>query len=219
MNTIATHSDTLLLIDKPVGCTSFDVIRCLRKELGIRKMGHAGTLDPLASGLLLIGVGPGTKALHALLGLPKTYLATIQFGYATDTGDTEGAITSRGDASGISEQLIRTTLQSMIGTLSLPAPTYSAIKQNGVPLYKRARRGEVVHAPLRDMTIYEATLQTFEATEYPRAHICFYVASGVYIRSLAEELGKRVGCPAHLSALRRTAIGSYAVEQARSISV
>lgn len=210
----------VLLIDKPKGITSFDVIRRLRRVLGIRKMGHAGTLDPLASGLMLIGVGAGTKKLASLIKLPKTYEAEILLGERRSTGDLEGEVLETMPVTTLSEEQVVEALNSLEGEQELPVPAYSAIKQGGVPLYKKARRGETVETPVRVMEVTRAALLTFEVRD-ERAYlrVLFDVGSGTYIRSLAEALGNRLGYPATLSELRRTRIGEYNVEDAQNIDL
>lgn len=206
----------VLLVDKPVGITSFDVIRRLRRKLGIRKMGHAGTLDPLASGLMLIGVGSGTKQLASLIKLPKTYEAEIVLGERRSTGDLEGEVTASVPVPDLSEDEVRSALDSLTGVQELPVPAYSAIKQDGVPLYKKARRGEEVATPVRAMEVREAALLSLlREGERVRLKARFAVGSGTYIRSLAEALGARLGYPATLAGLRRTRVGEYRVEDAR----
>ena len=208
----------ILLIDKPKGITSFDVIRRLRRTLGIRKMGHAGTLDPLASGLMLVGVGTGTKKLAELIKLPKTYVAEILLGERRSTGDLEGEILETRKVSVLSEQEVSEALTSLEGMQELPVPVYSAIKQGGVPLYKKARRGEAVETPVRAMEVIHAKLLKL-TLEDERAYLSvrFDVGSGTYIRSLAEALGERLGYPATLNNLRRTRVGEYRVEDAQVI--
>jgi tRNA pseudouridine55 synthase len=210
--------DGLLLVDKPKGITSFDVIRRLRRSIGVWKMGHAGTLDPLASGLMLVGVGKGTKELAKLIKLDKEYEAEIVLGERRCTGDFESAILEEADASGVQEDTIERALASLVGAPELPVPAYSAIKQGGKPLYQLARKGREVAAPVRPMHVHEAQLLRTEARG-PRMHVfvTFSVGSGTYIRSLAEELGRRLGYPATLGNLRRTRIGEFKVEDARSI--
>src|SRR3989344_5044979 len=190
----------LLLIDKPKGISSFTVIRQLRRKAGVRKMGHAGTLDPLASGLMLIGVEKGTKKLTGLVGLDKEYVASILLGEQRSTGDMEG---------------------------ELPVSAYSAIKKDGVPMYKRARKaaekGEVVEdVPRRVMKVYETELleiKEIETENGPRLEmkVRFKVGSGTYIRSLAEEVGRRLQYPAVMSDLRRTKVGEYRIEDAKRL--
>lgn len=217
----------LLLIDKPSGITSFDVIRRLRQKLGIRKMGHAGTLDPLASGLMIIGVGEGTKKLSEYLKLDKEYVAEILIGIKTTTGDMEGEVVESkavaGEVDTFSVEKISAVLASMIGTLNLKVSAYSAIKKEGVPLYKKARaaerKGVIIpesELPLREMKVYEAELLDFDI-ENKVIKARFKVGSGTYIRSLAEELGRKLGYPATLKSLRRTKVGEFKIEDAESI--
>jgi tRNA pseudouridine55 synthase len=216
--------DTLLLIDKPKGISSFTVIRRLRRLTGVRKMGHAGTLDPLASGLMLIGVEKGTKLITDLVGLDKEYVAEVLIGEKRSTGDMEGAIIEAKDYEGdLDKEKIEAALSSLIDELELPVSAYSAIKKDGVPMYKRARaaekKGEVVNdVPLRKMMIYEAELLKLkEKNKRLMAEVRFKVGSGTYIRSLGEELGRRLGYPATLANLRRTKVGEYKVEDAKQI--
>lgn len=217
--------NTLLLIDKPVGITSFDVIRRLRRELGIKKMGHAGTLDPLASGLMLIGVGPGTKQLTQYVKLDKEYVAEIRIGERRTTGDLAGEVVETAEVPALDDEAVEAALASLVGALTLPVSAFSAIKKDGVPMYKRAhaaaKRGEMVaDIPERAMQVYEAELIRNEGilTEEKRMAVLtvrFFVGSGTYIRSLAVELGRRLGYPATLQALRRTKVGEFAIKDAR----
>ena len=211
--------ENMLLVDKPKGITSFDVIRRLRVELGIRKMGHAGTLDPLASGLMIIGINEGTKKLNDYLKLPKTYEVVVRVGERRSTGDMEGEILEEEIVEKLDAVDVQSALESMVGTLSLPVPIYSAVKRGGVPLYKKARTGkESAYIPMRDMEVRGFELKNVEV-ENGRAHILLSwdVASGVYIRSLAEALGRRLGYPATTEDLRRTKIGAFSVVDARKI--
>lgn len=219
----------LLLIDKPRGISSFMVIRELRRRTGINKMGHAGTLDPRASGLLLIGVEKGTKQLAGLLGLDKEYVAEVLIGERRSTGDMEGLVLAEKAYQGdLDEGKISEALASLIGEITLPVSAYSAIKKDGVPMYKKARAAErkgeqVSEVPLRLMKVYETELlklKPFKNVGEPRllATVRFKVGSGTYIRSLGEELGERLGYPATLYNLRRTKVGEYKVEDAKKIS-
>ena len=215
----------ILLIDKPTGITSFDVIRRLRRKTGVRKFGHAGTLDPAASGLMILGMNEGTKRLHDYLKLPKEYVAEILVGERRSTGDMDGEIVESADVPEIPEGAVSKKLAEMVGTLRLPVSAYSAIKRNGVPMYKRARaaaaNGEsITDVPIRDMEVYEAdaTGVTYDpATKRLIVQARFFVGSGTYIRSLAEELGRRLGYPATLKSLRRTKIGEFRIEDAEHI--
>lgn len=193
----------LLLIDKPIGITSFDVIRRLRKQTGIKKFGHAGTLDPAASGLMLVAYEEGTKQLSRLIKLDKEYVADVLIGRSTTTGDVEGTVVEEKvveEAAEILRNKISAALATMHGTCTLPVSAYSAIKKDGVPMYKRARaaakKGEIVEdVPVRDMHVIEAELLSLQADVgdgFAVAHIRFHVGSGTYIRSLAEELGRRL---------------------------
>ncbi len=219
MNEIA----DIVLIDKPKGITSFDVIRRLRKELGIRKMGHGGTLDPLATGLMIIGIEKGTKKLATYIKLPKEYVAEIRVGEKRTTGDLEGEIIEEMEVTSLDEDRVKKILTTMLGTLALPVSAYSAIKKDGVPMYKRARKaeetGEVVDdIPIRTMQVFESELQSISCAENRCVlTVRFYVGSGTYIRSLGEELGKRLGYPATLQNLRRTKIGEFDIKDAREI--
>ena len=226
----------LFLIDKPKGITSFDVIRILRKQLGVKKighatnpsladghalkpkLGHAGTLDPLATGLLLIGVGKGTKKLHDLVGLSKTYYVEIFLGRKTTTGDMEGEVIEEKEVGELKEEILQSALQKLIGTLKLQVPIYSAVKRGGVPLYKKARRGEKVIAPIRQMQVFGVRLVRHNRDEkgYVVA-VEMDVASGVYVRSVVEELGKILDIPTTVKELRRTKIGDFDVKDAQKL--
>lgn len=223
----------LLLIDKPEGISSFDVIRRLRKiyteKTGEKapKMGHAGTLDPAASGLMLIGVGAGTKQLTKYIKLDKEYVAEILLGRSTTTGDREGEVLEEAYASQVTEVEIERVLRNMTGSLRLPVSAYSAIKKGGVPMYERARKaakiGELVKdVPWRDMTVYETELLNISPcivrdTYMKKVQVRFFVGSGTYIRSLGEELGRQLGLPASLAALRRTKVGQFDIKKAHQL--
>src|SRR3989344_4717876 len=212
------NNQKLFLIDKPKGVTSFWVIKVLRQKLGIKKIGHAGTLDPLASGLMLVGVGTGTKALHDLIKLPKVYEVVVLLGIKTSTGDMEGEILERKEVADITNEKVEEALKSLVGKTKFKVPAYSAIKVGGKRLYKLARRGRVVDLPEREMEVLNAELLALNDKEgLYLAKIIFEVGSGAYIRSLAEELGRRLGYPATLGDLRRLKIGEYRVEDATSL--
>lgn len=210
----------LLLIDKPLGITSFDVIRRLRRILNIKKMGHAGTLDPLATGLMIIGVGAGTKKLTGLVKLDKEYIAEVRIGESRSTGDLEGEVLEEKIVKGLTLEMVETVLATMVGTLTLPVSAYSAIKIDGLEMYKRARRAEksgevVTEVPIREMRVDAAELLQFKISgNQAVATVRFSVGSGTYIRSLAEELGRLLEYPATLQALRRTKVGEFSIEDA-----
>ncbi|HEY0964556.1 MAG TPA: tRNA pseudouridine(55) synthase TruB [Candidatus Paceibacterota bacterium] len=216
---------TLLLIDKPAGITSMDVIRVLRRKLGVRKIGHAGTLDPLATGLMLVGVGAGTKQLATLVKLDKEYIAEIRIGERRTTGDLEGEVIEEKVVKGLVASEVATVLQSLLGTHELPVSAYSAIKVDGVPMYKRARKAErsgkmITDVPVRPMHIHETELRGFAISgDRAVATVRFVVGSGTYIRSLAEELGRRLNYPATLEALRRTKVGDFDIKDALTLDM
>lgn len=216
----------ILLIDKPSGKTSFDVIRILRRRLGIKKIGHAGTLDPLATGLMVIGIGAGTKQLNNFVKLDKEYVAEVLVGESRATGDMEGEVLAEKVVTESNQEmftLVSSALVTMVGELNLSVSAYSAIKVAGVPMYKKAREAErggevVVEVPVRLMKVYEVELLKVETLPTRAiATIRFKVSSGTYIRSLAEELGRKIGYPATVKSLRRTKIGEFEIEQAQAL--
>jgi len=210
----------IMLVDKPKGITSFDVIRRLRRELRVKKLGHAGTLDPLASGLMLIGIGDGTKDLAEFIKLPKTYESEIVVGERTETGDAEGVVVEEVPVCILEEETARRVLHDMRGMLALAVPRHSAVKVGGKPLYAHTRRGVEVPIPIKRMEIYAANLRAIEPhRERVHVFVSWEVGSGTYIRSLAEEFGRRLGLPATLGNLRRTRIGNFRIEDARPLAV
>jgi tRNA pseudouridine55 synthase len=209
----------VLLVDKQKGISSFDVIRNLRGHIGKVKMGHAGTLDPLATGLMLIGLGKGTKQLHHLLGLDKTYIADVMLGLQTDTGDLEGKTLEEKVAIDLDEKDVQTVIESLTGIQNLSVPIYSAIKKDGKPLYWYARNNIPVDVPVKTMKINQATMLDFYKRDTKViVRVMFDVGSGTYIRSLAEEIGRKLDVPATLADLRRTKIGEYLIEDAVTVS-
>ena len=225
-NILVTEMDLLLLIDKPIGPTSFAVLKDLRRlyaeqtGLPAPKMGHAGTLDPLASGLLLVGVGPGTKQLKNYVGLNKEYLADVMLGEDRTTDDLEGDIVRQKEVGSVTTAEATAVLSALVGTQRLPVPAYSAVKRGGVPLYKKARlaakSGATIKTPPRDMDIYQSELLAPPQRKGQRVilKVRFLVSSGTYIRSLAVEVGRRLGYPATLAGLRRLKVGEFSVTDA-----
>lgn len=207
--------ENIILVDKPSGITSFDVIRRLRQKLGIRKMGHAGTLDPLASGLMIIGINDGTKLLTQFLKLPKVYEVEITFGFATDTGDSQGQVLeTKPVPEGLSRADIEKVLHTMVGKLDLPVPIYSAIKRKGKKLYELARAGGTeasIQPPVKPMEV--KTLSNISDFKNGKISFQIGVSSGTYVRSLVTEIGQRLHLPATVSALRRLSIGEYKVTE------
>lgn len=208
--------DGILFIDKPTGITSFDVIRILRKKLGIHKMGHSGTLDPLATGLLIVGIGNGTKKLKEYLTLPKVYEAEILLGIKTDTADIDGNILEEMEVPKFTKKELNQAVLDVKGKTAIRAPMYSAIKVGGKPLYKYARRKEKPpFVPKKDMQVFWIKLKGVKRREEQVVlSVGLEVASGTYIRSIAEEIGKKLGVPAAIQKLRRTKIGTFNVKNA-----
>lgn len=203
----------LLGIDKPVGMSSHDVVNRVRRVFGERRVGHTGTLDPAASGVMVVGVGPATRMDAHLTLDDKRYIARITFGAATDTDDAEGEIIKRGDVPDelMTESFARQKLSQIVGKQKQLPPAFSAIKVKGVKAYEAARKGVVIELKHRDIEIYEAVLLGIGVSEegerLPYWDVAFHVSKGTYIRSIARDLGNACQVPAHLSALRRTSAG------------
>ncbi len=205
----------ILLVDKPGGMTSHDVVARARRAFGTRKVGHAGTLDPMATGLLLLGVDSATRLLTYLVGLDKEYSATIRLGIATDTDDAEGEVTGETDASGVTRAAIDAALDAFRGEISQIPSTYSAVKVDGRRSYDRARAGEEVVLAPRRVTIarFDVLAERREATTVD-LDVVVACSSGTYIRALARDLGAALGVGGHLTALRRESIGAFSVDDA-----
>ena len=194
--------DGLILIDKPSDVTSFGVVARIRRVSGEKKCGHAGTLDPMAQGLLPVLVGKGTKLSSFLLEGDKRYTATLRFGLSTDTYDITGAVLEKEESSATREKLAA-VLPQFLGEISQIPPAFSAIKQGGVPLYKRARRGEEVSIPPRSVTIYSIDLIDFN-DETKEAVLDVHCSKGTYIRSLCVDIANAMGEKGTMAALKRT---------------
>jgi len=207
--------DGILNINKPTGKTSFSIVSLVRRLSGERRVGHAGTLDPAASGVLPVCLGQGTRVIEFLLNAPKAYRAEIEFGVATDTDDATGSIISRGDPSGVSRKSLLSALNSFCGLVSQTPPMYSALKHGGRPLYKLARQGISVERKSRLRRIYRVELIDWQP---PLATIEVECERGTYIRALARDLGELLGCGAHLRGLLRLRCGSFSLENAVSLS-
>lgn len=207
--------DGVLLIDKPAGLSSFGVVGRVRwllsQQAGKKiKVGHTGTLDPFATGLMIIVVGSYCKRASEFSKLDKTYEATIHLGATSSTGDPEGELTNTSDRKP-SEQEIRAALQKYSGQITQTPPSYSAIKINGVRAYKLAREGKAVEMPSRQVTIHQLDLIDYS---YPEVTIRTHVSSGTYIRTLAEDIGRELGVGAYLTTLRRTVVGEFDISAA-----
>lgn len=203
-----------VLIDKPVGPTSFAVVQRLRRLLGMKKIGHAGTLDPFASGLLILCLGrPATRQIDFFMAGRKTYEAVMQLGKETTTLDTEGQVTAVRPVPRLNAAELAALLHEFVGPQMQAPPAYSAAKHQGRPLYDYARQGIIIKKEAKQIEIYSLELKQYAAQE---AALSFTVSCsrGTYIRVLAADIGSRIGCGGHLTALRRTWSGGFAVEEA-----
>jgi tRNA pseudouridine55 synthase len=207
-------SSGILPVDKPAGETSFAVVRAVKRATGEKRVGHAGTLDPAATGLLLVCIGQGVRVSEYLMDMPKVYRARVRLGAATDTYDAEGSPTLIADASGVTEEAVRAALCEFLGEVQQAPPSFSAIKVQGQAAYRLARRGQAVTLAPRAVRIYRLDLLSFES---PDLEIEVECGKGTYIRSLAHDIGMRLGCGAHLAALRRTRIGPFEVDSAAQL--
>jgi len=214
--------DEIILVDKPANMTSFGVVARVRRVLSQKadkriKVGHAGTLDPFATGLLILGVGKATKRMSEFLKLDKVYEATLKLGYTSTTGDPEGEIitTQNPHLKGLTLKEIEATTQSFVGEITQTPPIYSAIKIHGQPAYKLARKGQTPTIPPRQVTIYDITIENYA---YPELKLRVHCSSGTYIRTLAADIGQKLGTGAYLTALRRTKIGDFDIKDAKTLA-
>lgn len=209
----------ILLIDKPIGMTSHDVVSKLRKNLSEKKIGHAGTLDPFATGLLLMGVGSGTKLLHHLFGLDKQYEATIRLGQSTATDDLEGEITGERVALAITSDQIKHEIKNLTGLIKQVPSSVSAIKLDGKRAYDLVREGKEVEIPARNVNVYHFQLisELRQVGDFLEFDVQVDCSSGTYIRALARDMGNALGVGGHLRALRRTRIGEFSISDAKKI--
>lgn len=203
--------DGFFNVFKPTGWTSFDVVASLRRPLGTKRIGHAGTLDPTATGVLPIAVGFATRLIEYLVDGDKEYVGDIQLGSTTDTYDAAGEETSRQDWTHLTEAEVRAVLPAFTGAILQTPPAYSAVKIAGQPAYKRVRRGEEIIMQPRPAVVHELELTRFEPPLVGLRVVC---GKGTYVRSLAHDLGQALGCGAHLRSLTRSRVGNLRAEQA-----
>lgn len=214
--------DGVLLLDKPVGPSSNDALQRARRVFSAAKAGHGGTLDPMASGLLPVAFGEATKFLHDLLEADKTYEATMCLGITTDSGDAEGAVVAeRAVDALLDDAAIAAACAAFEGPISQVPPMYSALKRDGRPLYDYARAGIEVEREARPVTVFAIALLGVDRSDPARPRVTFRatVSKGTYIRTLAHDIGERLGCGAHLTALRRTRVGTLSLERAVPLDV
>jgi tRNA pseudouridine55 synthase len=217
-----TTPDGLLIVDKPAGWTSHDVVARCRRLCGTRKVGHAGTLDPMATGVLVLGINRATKLLTFLVGCDKTYTATVRLGQSTITDDAEGEITASGDVGALSAEAVERAVADLTGEIFQVPSSVSAIKVNGQRSYARVRAGQDVVLPARPVTVsrFEILRQRTTTAAGHRVWDCdvvLDVSSGTYVRALARDLGTALGVGGHLTALRRTRVGRFGLDSAHSL--
>ncbi|HWU31942.1 MAG TPA: tRNA pseudouridine(55) synthase TruB [Marmoricola sp.] len=217
-----TTESGLVVVDKPAGITSHDVVSRVRRLAGTRKVGHAGTLDPMATGILVLGVNRATRLLGHLLVKDKTYEATIRLGEVTTTDDAEGEVVSTQPTDGVAEEAIRRVLAAMVGEIEQRPSSVSAIKIDGRKAYDRVRAGEDVVLPSRTVRINSLEVNNFRwsndgGVSRPLIDVTVSCSSGTYIRAIARDLGEALGVGGHLTALRRTSVGSYDLSVAHTL--
>jgi len=205
----------VLVIDKPQGPTSFEVVRRVRAALGVERAGHTGTLDPMATGVLPVCLGEATKLAGLLTEADKAYDAVVRLGVVTDTQDLTGKVLSTTPVPPLSVEVLEAALQPFRGTFLQTPPMYSAIKVGGKRLYERARAGETVERAPREVTVHSLVLRDFSATECTLSLRC---SKGFFVRALADDLGRALGCGGALKSLRRTASGSFGLDRAMPLA-
>jgi tRNA pseudouridine55 synthase len=211
MDNIKNVVSGVLVVDKPIGLTSHDVVQHIRKGTGIRRAGHTGTLDPRASGVLVVLIGPAVRLSEYVSASDKRYQATIKFGSSTDTYDIEGRITNEASVDNLDEEVFHEIINQFVGEIQQTPPPYSAVKVKGRKAYEMARKGEEVDLEPRTIHVYSLDVLEWEP---PEAVIDVYCSSGTYVRSLANDLGEALGTGAHLIGLRRTKSGQFTLRDA-----
>jgi tRNA pseudouridine55 synthase len=209
-----TEIDGVLLVDKAPGMTSHDVVAITRRALDTKKVGHCGTLDPLATGLLLITVGRGTKIQDLLMSEDKEYVGTLRLGETTDSQDSDGQVTETKPVPGFSREQLEAAFSKFHGDFYQIPPMVSAIKKDGVPLYKLARQGKTVEREPRFVHVYAHEIQAVRMPEIDFRVVC---SKGFYVRTYAHDIGQELGCGAHLKSLRRTKSGRFTVDGAVAV--
>lgn len=205
--------DGLLIVDKPEGVTSLDVVREVKRRLRVKRAGHIGTLDPFATGVLPVAINEGTKLIPFVTDEPKEYEATLKLGEETATDDPTGKVISSGQWEGLSLDVIRSAFQTFLGKIRQIPPMFSAIKREGTPLYRLARRGMEVERSERELEIFSLQIKEIDL---PRIRFRVSCSRGTYIRALARDIGREIGCGAHLIQLRRLRSGPFRLEQTTS---
>ncbi len=204
----------VILVDKPFKWTSFDVVNKIRRSLNVKKVGHSGTLDPLATGLLIVCTGKKTKELNNYQGLNKTYTGTMTLGIKTNSMDLDTEIIEKVDVPDFSEDELLKIRDRFLGEIEQIPPMFSALKKNGKPLYKLARKGKTVEREARKVTVHKFELKKITLPEIEFEIEC---SKGTYIRVIANDLGEALGCGAVISSLRRTRIGEFSIDDAINV--
>lgn len=213
-----TSGDAVLVVDKPPGLTSHDVVARVRRLARMKRVGHAGTLDPMATGVLVVGTGRATRVLGYVSASTKCYEATVRLGISTVTDDAEGEPSSVRPAAGLGEERVREAAAGFTGEVSQVPPAYSAVKVNGVRSYARARRGEEAELPVRSVTVHTLVVDEIRPGDgFTDVDVRLECSSGTYVRALARDLGECLGVGGHLTRLRRTVVGPYRIEEARTL--
>lgn len=209
------QEERLLLVDKPAGWTSFDVVNRIRHLLHVKKAGHAGTLDPLATGLLIVCTGRLTKDLARYTADEKEYLVTMLLGARTPSGDAETPVAETRSLDGVTAERVAAAVQSFIGPQQQIPPMWSAVKVRGKRLYRYAQRGETVERAPRDVVIHSIEIGSIDLPSVEMTIVC---SKGTYIRTLVDDIGRMLGCGAYVTSLRRTRIGEFSVSRAQTIA-
>ena len=209
-----TPDSGLVVVDKPAGMTSHDVVARVRRLAGTRKVGHAGTLDPMATGVLVLGVNRATRLLGHLTLTDKRYDATIRLGVTTTTEDAEGEVVETRPTDGVTEDAVRAVLATFVGEIDQVPSAVSAVKVDGKRAYARVRAGEDVELPARRVTIHSLEVT---AIDLPTVEVAVHCSSGTFVRAIARDLGAAVGVGGHLTALRRTSVGPFRLDDARTL--
>jgi tRNA pseudouridine55 synthase len=206
--------DGILVIDKSKGLSSFDVVRRVRRLAGTRRVGHAGTLDPLATGVLPVAIGWTTRLIEYLMGAEKVYRTTLCLGSETDTQDSEGKVLATAEWQQVDLAAVEQVVRELTGAIQQVPPMYSALKRDGVPLYRLARQGVEVERAARDIFIRSIEIESFEP---PFVKLCVTCSKGTYIRTLCHDLGRKLGCCAHMTELRRVRNGLFTEQESWSL--
>jgi len=204
-------NEGIVIVDKPDGMTSHDVVARVRKKFNMKRVGHAGTLDPLATGVLILLLGKATKQFKTFSAYDKAYRATLVLGLQTTSADTHGAVVRKADYSNVTRERVEEVFANYRGTIKQVPPMVSAVKVNGKKLYELARKGIEVERKPREITINRLELETFDP---PKVSFYLECSKGTYVRQLAEDIGKELGCGACISGIRRTKVGDFLIKDA-----